>query len=59
MTYEEMLMEDLKEGPIHFTDKRALGRRIALLNDMQSRGLIEMELIEVDEQESYLEVRGI
>lgn len=55
--YEAMLLEDLKEGPIHFTDKRAVGRRIAILNNMRDRGLIDMELIEVDEQESYLEVR--
>lgn len=55
--YEEMLLSDLEEGPIHFTDKRAVGRRIKLLKRLESEGKITMELIEVDEQESYLEVR--
>lgn len=55
--YEEMLLSDLEEGPIHFTDKRAVGRRIELLKRLESEGKITMELIQVDEQESYLEVR--
>lgn len=57
MTYEQALLYDLQDGPVHFTDKRAVGRRMPVLNDLQSRGLITMELVEVDDQESYLEVR--
>lgn len=58
MTYEEMLLDDLKQGPICFHDKRAVGKRIELLTDLQNRGLITMRMVEVDEQESYLVVEG-
>ena len=57
MTYRDILLSDLYEGPIHFTDKRAVGRRLKLLQQLESEGLITMELVVVDEQESYLEVR--
>ena len=57
MSYEQMLLDDLKEGPVHFTNRRAVSRRLKLLQDMEKRGLITMQIIEVDEQESYLEVK--
>ena len=57
MTYEEMLLADLKEGPVHYTDKRVVGRRLGVLDDLLRRGLITMRIVEVDDQESYLEVK--
>lgn len=57
MTYEQILLSDLKEGPIHFTDKRAVGKRLPLLQRLEKEGLIAMRIVEVDDQESYLEVR--
>ena len=57
MTYRELLLTDLRDGPVHFTDKRAVGRRLELLQQLESEGLITMRLVDVDEQESYLEVR--
>jgi len=57
MKFEQMLLSDLKEGPVHFTDKRAVGRRLDLLNRLQEQGKIAMRIVEVDDQESYLEVK--
>lgn len=57
MDYEQMLLSDLKEGPVHFTDKRAVGRRLDLLNRLQEQGKIAMRIVEVDDQESYFEVK--
>lgn len=59
MTYEQMLLADLKEGPVHFTNKRAIGRRLPMLKQMEDRGLITMGIVVVDDQESYLEVKLI
>lgn len=57
MSYEEDLLECLQEGPVHYVDRRVVGKRIDLLTDMEKRGLITMRLVEVDDQESYLEVK--
>ncbi len=57
MSYRELLLSDLCEGPVRFTDKHALGRRLELLQQLEAEGLITMRLVDVDEQESYLEVR--
>ncbi len=59
MSYEQMLLSDLKEGPVHFTDKRHVGIRMPLLQRLEKEGKISMEIVEVDEQESYLEVRWV
>lgn len=59
MTYEQMLLTDLKEGPVHFTDKRTIGRRLPMLKQMEERGLITMRIVVVDDQESYLEIKLI
>lgn len=57
MTYRKMLLADLREGPVHFTDKRVVGRRLPVLQQLEAEGKISMKLVEVDDQESYLEVR--
>lgn len=50
-------LADLKEGPVHYTDRRAVGRRLDILNDLEKRGLITMRIVEDGDQESYLEVK--
>lgn len=57
MTYEQTLLSDLREGPIQYADKRVVGRRMPLLRKLEIQGLIIMEPVVVDDQESYLEVR--
>lgn len=57
MTYKQRLLDTLQYGPVHYTDKRVVGHRMMDLQDMESRGLITTRLVEIDEQESYLEVR--
>jgi hypothetical protein len=54
---EEEILKDLEDGPIFFYDKRSVGKWMPLLLDLHKRDLIDMELIVVDEQESYLEVK--
>jgi len=57
MTYEQRLMEDLKEGPVCYYDKRSYGRRVSLLDRLEKEGKIIRKIIKVDDQESYMEVR--
>lgn len=52
--YEDRLLEDLKEGPVYFYDKRAVGRSIDLLNKLVEKGLITLEIIDLDSQSSCL-----
>lgn len=58
MNYRELVLSDLQECDyLRYDDKRVVGRRLPVLQAMEDEGLITMRIVDVDEQESYLEVR--
>ena len=58
MTYREQVLGWLCECDyLRYDDKSAVGWWMPVLQKLEAEGLITMELVEVDEQESYLEVR--
>ena len=58
MTYRERVLGWLCECDyLHFDDKRTVGWWMPVLQELEAEGLITMRLVDVDEQESYLEVR--
>ena len=58
MTYREQVLDDLRICDfLRYDDKRVVGQRMPVLQELEAKGLIVMRLVDVDEQESYLEVR--
>lgn len=58
MNYKDLVLSDLQEYDyLRYDDKRVIGRRLPVLQKMVDDGLITMRIVDVDEQESYLEVR--
>jgi len=58
MNYADQLLEDLRVYDYaRYYDKRVVGLRMPVLQQLEEEGKITMKLVEVDDQESYLEVR--
>lgn len=56
--YRDFVLSELEVCDyLRYDDKRVIGRRLPVLQAMEDEGIIVMRIVEVDEQESYLEVR--
>lgn len=56
--YKALILQDLHRCDyLRYDDKRVVGKRLPLLLQLESEGLITMQVMDVDKQESYLEIR--